>query len=189
MYFLSEIKYDLMTIEEGEHGYFRSRPYTESDDVIKIINYISENFDECDPFQDGNNYEDFIYDDYRADEIEEDFDRCMNSYNWNGPVIFQIRPFTMNGREFTAIAFHRFGDVRCNYTKYACFEMDRDEFVQKLMDFQLEIPCENWHITQDLFEEDGYIHACDYDHDQYFDGWYEDANCPEEITKAVNDAR
>lgn len=185
---LKEIKNDLMTIEEGEHGYFKSRPYTESDDLIKLINWIDENFFECNPFEEGKNFEDFIFDDYLADEIEEDFEKCLNSYNWGGPIVFQIRSFKMNGHEFTAIAFHRFGDARCNYSKYACFEMDRDEFIARLEEFAIRIPCENWGIDQYLFEESGYIHACNYDENQYFDGYYTDSDCPEEVKKAVEDS-
>lgn len=186
---LNEIKNDLMTIEEGQHGYFRSRPYTESDDVIKLIDFIDENFDEVNPFEEGKNFEDFIFDDYLADEIEEYFDKCLNSSNWNGRVIFQIRCFKMNGIEYSAICFHRFGDARCNYTKYACFEMSHEEFLNRLYEFEIQIPCKNedWRIFQNLFDEDGRISAYNYATDEEFSGWYEDSECPEEVRQAVAD--
>lgn len=184
---LFEMKKDLMTIEEGRHGYFTSRPYTEEDQEIKLIDFLDDHLVECDPFSDDKNYDDFIYDDFMADEIKEDFNRCVNSYNWNGPIVFQARPFVFKNREFTAFCIHRFGDVRGNYTRYACFEMPIDEFLDLLLEFEIDIPCEKWIVRQSILSESGVISAWNEDSQEDFNGYYESDDCPEEVKKAVSD--
>ncbi len=174
---LKAIKKDLMTC-----GY---RPFKKDDLEIKFIDWLDRHFYEAYPFGKRRNLKDVIWDDYEPSGDYEEL-RSDNSCNWSGLVTFHIMVFRYKDTTYTGIAFHRGGDVRCNYTKYACFEMSFDEFFEEILQFQIEIPCENenWRILTDLISESGWVRAWNQETEEEFDGYYGNKNCPKEVQEA-----
>lgn len=97
-------------------------------------------------------FDDVIYEDKEGNYISLDTDyknTANNSYNWSSQVVFnyqQIQVITddyhvnyrgydlTNHKEYIAIKFHRYGDVRGNYTDYMILDMSMDEFYEVLME-------------------------------------------------------
>ena len=79
------------------------------------------------------------------DLIDEDFDEDLdidfyiaesgNSYNWNGSAIFNLHQIFLYGNEYTVVRFHRYGDVRGNYTDYMLLYIGLDRFIEELGQF------------------------------------------------------
>ena len=77
--------------------------------------------------------------------IDEDFNEDLdidfriaesgNSYNWNGSAIFNFHQIFINGNEYTVVRFHRYGDVRGNYTDYMLLYIRLDRFIEELSYF------------------------------------------------------
>lgn len=84
---------------------------------------------------------------------------CVNSYNWNGPVVFEIRRMTDS---ITGISFHRAGDARCNYSDAVFIKCTVDELINIISEFPICRHIDGWHISQSYFSESGTIDAwCD----------------------------
>lgn len=192
---LAKIKEELLDMgKNGEKvfGTYPVHPLKQDADVIKFIERLQELNIEADEDIFGEfDFEDYVFDKMPsplADEIEEDFDRSGNSYNWNAPIVFQYRPFKLyDGIERVAIAFHKYGDVRANYTRYAVLKCYLEKFWEILAESTIDIPCEDndWSISQYLHNENGYISAYHYPTGDSFDGYYTDEDCPEVVSKAV----
>ena len=111
----------------------------------------------------GVDFDDYIYDDKEGNttiiEVE-----LENSYNWSCSVTFQYRAIKVRGKEYIAFAFHRFGDVRGNYTDYAIFDMNREELPEFLFAIQKGITKtingDEYYITQNLMSEHGRLDVC-----------------------------
>ena len=69
-----------------------------------------------------------------ADELYVDFytTESGNSYNWNGSAIFNFHQIFIYGNEYTVVRFHRYGDVRGNYTDYMLLYIGLDRFIEEL---------------------------------------------------------
>jgi hypothetical protein len=107
-----------------------------------------------------------------------------NSYNWNGQVVFNYNEIEVIDRygmehKYITVKFHRFGDVRGNYTDYMVLDMSLDEFYEVLADAS-RVYCEidykgvSYSISTDIFKEacvfDIYSNEADIDeYDQYLD--------------------
>ena len=182
---LRAIKKDLMTLEGTYFGTYKATPFAADSETIQTVDFMIDNFVEVYPFGTRRNYEDFIFSDWKDDEIDEDFDQCMNSYNWNGPVVVQVRFFRYRGHDYTAVAFHRYGDVRGNYTKYAILDCDRAAFVDKMLDLRYDIPAgPAWSVQESFFDECGVVSAYNHETGESFDGYYDKA--PDEVRRAVD---
>lgn len=68
-------------------------------------------------------------------------------------------------------------------SKYAILNCDKEDFLDLLDNFNLEIPCDGWQIEQKIIQEVGYIYAFCSENGEEFNGYYTEA--PEEIKKAV----
>lgn len=181
---LKAIKKDLMTMSRLVFGTYEAKPLKKDSSEIQFINYLIDNVSEVNLFGTRYNFEDFIFNDYKTDEITE-ID-AGNSYNWNGPVVFQYRFFEYHGRVYTAICFHRFGDVRGNYTKYAILDCDQDEFWELLSEFYYDIPAGgNWCVSQYVYDESGRVHAWNTETQEDFEGFYESDEAPKAVRTAV----
>lgn len=181
---LKAIKKDLMTMQGKIFGTYDAQPLKKDDPTIQFINYLIDNAPEVNLFGTRYNFEDFIFNDYKADEIKE-ID-SGNSYNWDGLIVFQYRFFEYRGRVYTAICFHRFGDVRGNYTKYAILDYDQDEFWGLLSEFYFDIPAgDNWSVYQYVYDECGNVHAWNNETQQDFEGFYKSDDAPEAVRTAV----
>lgn len=181
---LKAIKKDLMTMSGKIFGTYDAQPFKKDSPEIQFINYLIDNAPEVNLFGTRYNFEDFIFNDYKAEEIKE-ID-AGNSYNWGGPIVFQYRFFEYRGRVYTAICFHRFGDVRGNYTKYAILDCNQDEFWMLLSDFCFDIPAgDNWSVSQYVYDESGCVRAWNNETEEDFEGFYESDNAPEAVRAAV----
>lgn len=80
----------------------------------------------------------------------------VNSYNWNGPVVFEIKRMTDH---ITGISFHRAGDVRGNYSDAVFIACTLDELINTISEFTIDRHVDGWHISQSYFSETGSIDA------------------------------
>ena len=80
----------------------------------------------------------------------------VNSYNWSGPVVFEIKRMTDH---ITGITFHRAGDVRGNYSDAVFVACTLDELINIISEFTIDRRVDGWHISQSYFSETGSIDA------------------------------
>lgn len=130
-------------------------------------------------------FDNVVYDDEQGNYESIDLDiTSNNSYNWNAQVVFnynEIKVIDRYGMEhkYITVKFHRFGDVRGNYTDYIVLDMSLDEFYEVLADAS-RVWCEidykgvSYSISTDIFKEscvfDIYSNDADIDeYDQYLD--------------------
>ena len=130
-------------------------------------------------------FDNVVYDDEHGNYESIDLDITSdNSYNWNGQVVFnynEIEVIDRYGMEhrYITVKFHRYGDVRGNYTDYMVLDMSLDYFYEVLMDSS-RVYCEIdykgviYSISTDIFKEscvfDIYSNEADIDeYDQYLD--------------------
>lgn len=181
---LKAIKKDLMTMSGLVFGTYEAKPLKKDSPEIQFINYLIDNAPEVNLFGTRYNFDDFIFNGYKAEEITE-ID-AGNSYNWNGPVVFQYRFFEYRDHIYTAVCFHRFGDVRGNYTKYTILDCNQDEFRELLSEFYFDIPAGgNWCVSQYVYDECGSVHAWNAKTQEDFEGFYESDEAPEAVRTAV----
>ena len=62
-----------------------------------------------------------------------------NSYNWNSQVVFDYGKIKVQHecdltKEYVIVKFHRYGDVRGNYTDYMVLDMNMDWFYETIME-------------------------------------------------------
>lgn len=91
-----------------------------------------------------------------------------NSYNWNAQVVFNYNEIEVIDRygmehKYIAVKFHRYGDVRGNYTDYMVLDMSLDEFYEVLQEASrvycnVEYKGNDYEISTDIFKE-----ACVFD--------------------------
>lgn len=124
-------------------------------------------------------FDNVVYNDVQGNCESIDLDiTANNSYNWGGQVVFnynEIEVIDRYGMEhrYMTVKFHRFGDVRGNYTDYMVLDMSLDEFYEVLEDAS-RVYCEidykgvSYSISTDIFKE-----SC------VFDIYSDDANMDE----------
>lgn len=110
-------------------------------------------------------FDNVIYDDAEGNYISLDTNyknTANNSYNWSSQVVFnyqQIQVITEdNEHVYIAIKFHRYGDVRGNYTDYMVLDMNMDEFYEVIMEAtmvytQITIKNVDYEISTDALKE------------------------------------
>lgn len=114
-------------------------------------------------------FDNVIYYDTQGNYASIDTDvTSNNSYNWSSQCVFnynEIRVIDKYDIEHTyiAIKFHRFGDVRGNYTDYMILDMSLDEFYNVLLEetrvsASVTINNVDYYISTDIFKE-----ACVFD--------------------------
>lgn len=91
-----------------------------------------------------------------------------NSYNWNAQVVFNYNEVEVTDRygmehKYITVKFHRYGDVRGNYTDYMVLDMSLDEFYEVLQESSyvycdIEYKGNVYAISTDIFKE-----ACVFD--------------------------
>lgn len=130
-------------------------------------------------------FDNVVYNDAQGYYEEIDLDiTSNNSYNWNGQVVFNYNEIEVtedygNEKRYITVKFHRFGDVRGNYTDYMVLDMSLEEFYEVLADAS-RVYCEidykgvSYSISTDIFKEscvfDIYSNDADIDeYDQYLD--------------------
>ena len=121
-------------------------------------------------------FDDVVYEDAQGnyDSIKLDI-TSNNSYNWNAQVVFNYNEVEVIDRygmehKYITVKFHRYGDVRGNYTDYMVLDMSLDEFYEVLQESSyaycvVEYKGEYYEISTDILKE-----AC------IFDIYSDDAN-------------
>lgn len=100
----------------------------------------------------------------------------INSYNWSGAVVFEIKRMTDH---ITGIAFHRAGDVRGNYSDAVFIACTLDELINIISELSIDRHVNGWHISQSYMSEFGSIDAWHNDTDMDYNGFVEsDRNAP-----------
>lgn len=114
-------------------------------------------------------FEDVVYEDAQGnyDSIKLDI-TSNNSYNWNAQVVFDFNEIEVIDRygiehKYITVKFHRYGDVRGNYTDYMVLDMSLDEFYEVLQEASsvycdIEYKGNVYAISTDIFKE-----ACVFD--------------------------
>ena len=111
-------------------------------------------------------FDDVIYEDKEGNYTSLDTDyknTSNNSYNWSSQVVFnyqQIQVIDKYDYEhvYIAIKFHRYGDVRGNYTDYMILDMSMDEFYEVIMEATMvsvtvTIKNVNYEVSTDALKE------------------------------------
>lgn len=104
-----------------------------------------------------------------------------NSYNWNGPVVFEIKKLTDH---IAGISFHRAGDVRGNYSDPVYIAGTVEDIITTISELSIDRHINGWHISQGYLDEDGYINAWHNDTDEDYSGHIN--NAPEDLQDAYN---
>ena len=125
-------------------------------------------------------FDNVVYDDEQGNYESIDLDiTANNSYNWSAQVVFnynEIEVIDRYGMEhrYVTVKFHRYGDVRGNYTDYMVLDMNLDEFYEVLADAsrvycEIEYKGECYEISTDIFKESCVfdIYSNDADLDEY----------------------
>ena len=125
-------------------------------------------------------FDDVIYEDKEGNYFSLDTDyknTANNSYNWSSQVVFnyqQIQVINEYDEEhvYIAIKFHRFGDVRGNYTDYMVLDMSMDDFYEVIMEATrvyttVTIKDVDYEITTDCFKEGCLFDIYSSDSDDY----------------------
>jgi hypothetical protein len=130
-------------------------------------------------------FDNVVYDDIEGNYELISLDiASYNSYNWSAQVVLNYNEIEVIDRysmehKYITVKFHRFGDVRGNYTDYMVLDMSLDEFYEVLADAS-RVYCEidykgvSYSISTDIFKEaclfDIYSDNADIDeYDQYLD--------------------
>ena len=130
-------------------------------------------------------FDNVVYEDMQGNYESIDLDKTSNnSYNWSAQIVFNYNEIEVVDRygmehKYITVKFHRFGDVRGNYTDYMVLDMSLDEFYEVLADAS-RVYCEIEHkgkcygISTDIFKEacvfDIYSDGANMDeYDQYLD--------------------
>lgn len=109
-------------------------------------------------------FDEVVYNDAHGYYEDIDLDiTSNNSYNWNAQVVFNYNEIEVtedygNEKRYITVKFHRFGDVRGNYTDYMVLDMSLDEFYEVLMEAsrvycKIDYKGVSYSISTDVFKE------------------------------------
>ena len=112
----------------------------------------------------GVDFDDAMYEDAQGNYISIDTDKnCDNSYNWSSQITFafnSVEVINKNGdsNEYIAVMFHRYGDVRGNYTDYMVLDLSLSEFYEIVSDASrvncsIDYKGNTYEISTDCFKE------------------------------------
>lgn len=110
-------------------------------------------------------FDSVLWDDVKGNYISIDLDykNADNSYNWSSQIVFnfnQIKVVDRFGDDhvYIAIRFHRYGDVRGNYTDTMILDMSMEEFYEVVMESSsvsctVDVKGIEYYISTDCFKE------------------------------------
>jgi hypothetical protein len=87
----------------------------------------------------GVDFDDMYYNEVQGNYESLEITNEDNSYNWSSQVTFcfrQVNVTDMYGDDhvYVAVMFHRYGDVRGNYTDHMVIDMNLQQFLETLME-------------------------------------------------------
>lgn len=102
-----------------------------------------------------------------------------NTYNHNCQTVFQYEIFEFEGKDYAIVEYHRYGDVRGNYTPFVIYELGfADEFVEELYGangLMASVPFEykdqDWSIYTNLMQEHGECELYNHDTGRGYEIW------------------
>lgn len=151
---IKRILKDLMTLEErnqSEHKYYSIRNLKKNSPVYKCIKDLKRYKVKYIDFRENDN----------AEYINSD-----NSYNYeNAGFIYNYTYFKIKNKHYVNIAFHRFGDVRGNYTEEVTLNMTEDVLLEHMACYNYKLETKNYVAYQSLL--DGLITVFEKDTDEY----------------------
>ena len=131
----------------------------------------------------GVDFDNVVYDDAQGNYESIDLDVSSdNSYNWCSQIVFnynQIKVVDKYGidHEYVSVKFHRYGDVRGNYTDYMVCDMTMDEFYEVIME-STQVFCSvdykghTYSISTDCFKESCLFDIyCNETNEDYYDAY------------------
>lgn len=146
---------------------------------LEVAEYLKDyEVDFQDVYNDYNNddiivdLDEFFYDNIEYDNLYINVKHSNNSYNWSSSAIFNYDVLEINDIEYVAIKFHRYGDVRGNYTDYMLLNMDLEAFYEELSELNsyLDVDFEGNNISVDYSVLNEYgvytIYSADLDIDE-----------------------
>lgn len=112
----------------------------------------------------GVDFDDVVYEDAQGNYISIDTDvNSGNSYNWSSQIVFCYRTVKVMDQygethTYKAIMFHRYGDVRGNYTDHMVLDMSECEFCEVIADAtsvscSIDYKGNTYDISTDCFKE------------------------------------
>jgi hypothetical protein len=119
---INEVMKDLKTVDESSKAVYKTYDYiVKAVDVLEALKPLEVN-------------------DYKREAVlkafedgDRDYIEAYNSYNWGGNIDHHMQWYVVkvHNRNYMILSFHRFGDVRCNYTDEVVLsydDLDRDDF-------------------------------------------------------------
>ena len=132
--------------------------------------------------------DEFFYDNIEYDNLYINVKHSNNSYNFGSSAIFNYDVLEINDIEYVAIKFHRFGDVRGNYTDYMLLKINSYEFYELLSElicwFDVDYEGNNISVDYSVLNESSVynIYSDDLDIDIY-DTYIDIDNTSEDTAK------
>lgn len=122
--------------------------------------------------------DDFFYNDKEFNNTYITEVKADNSYNWNSSATFNFNFITINDVEYVAIKFHKYGDVRSNYTDYMLLDLRHHEFLETLLELnsyiELNVKGYNIYLSYNVLSEASCYEVDSPDLDLYLDNEYID---------------
>jgi hypothetical protein len=119
---INEVIKDLKAVDESSNAVYKTYDYiVKAVDVLEALKPLEVNDYKREAilkaFEDGNR----------------DYVEAFNSYNWSGNIDHHMQWYVVevHNRNYMILSFHRFGDVRGNYTDEVVLsydDLDRDDF-------------------------------------------------------------
>lgn len=123
---INEVIKDLKAVDESSNAVYKTYDYiVKAVDVLEALKPLEVN-------------------DYKREAVlkafedsDGDYVEAYNSYNWSGNIDHHMQWYVVkvHNRNYMILSFHRFGDVRCNYTDQVVLnydDLDREDFDEVL---------------------------------------------------------
>lgn len=144
----------------------------------------------------GVDYNDFVYEDKNPRGFDWVELKSDNTYNWSSQVTINFSEIEVDGVRYVAVKFHRYGDVRGNYTDYCVLDMTLQDFLEFLLTdtakyMTVKIQGKNYGISQNPLNEacvfDVWSNDADYQNDHVVLLDLDNLASKREVTKALRD--
>jgi len=125
---INEVIKDLKAVDESSTAVYKTYDY-----IVKAVEVLED----LKPLE---------VNDYKREAVLKAFEdgnrnyiEAHNSYNWSGNIDHDMQWYVIkvHNRHYMILSFHRFGDVRCNYTDQVVLNYDdlnRDNFHEAIYD-------------------------------------------------------
>lgn len=117
--------------------------------------------------------------DFLEDKFDAEVKYGNNTYNYCCQTTFQYEIFEFKGKDYAIVEYHRYGDVRGNYTPFVIYELEcDDEFLDELHGCNgliASVPFEynnrDWSVYTNLMQEYGQCELYNHDTGEGYEIW------------------